>query len=313
MRSAEKIGVLPPDLAYRGHDGFYVGDGVHLPWKDRGARESLDLRGGAYLVGGVVADVRLLTPVGTTKVRWDRLRGQDGLQIDARGATESVAWDADVLRGRRAVVMTTNLDAAAKPYDRASAAAALDADPIVAQAGYRAITRRGGDLERIDVSGPFVALRSSGGTAPGPLQATWDATLEGGALTSLRVSTLSYARGELGGLATTRFGPVVTSLSARGAGALANDADRSGTDASGSARLRFGFPLARAYAKKIERGNDTARVPSDVSARLERMEQAIDSIAVEVERISEGQRFTTKLLAERSGAAVGGDVSPPGR
>jgi len=30
------------------------------------------------------------------------------------------------------------------------------------------------------------------------------------------------------------------------------------------------------------------------------MEQALDSIAIEVERISEGQRFTTKLLAERS-------------
>jgi hypothetical protein len=43
------------------------------------------------------------------------------------------------------------------------------------------------------------------------------------------------------------------------------------------------------------------------------MEQAIDSIAVEVERISEGQRFTTKLLAERSGAPVGGDVPPPVR
>jgi len=77
--------------------------------------------------------------------------------------------------------------------------------------------------------------------------------------------------------------------------------------------IAIGFPLARAYAKKIERGNDTARVPSDVSARLERMEQAIDSIAVEVERISEGQRFTTKLLSERSGAPVGGDVSPPVR
>jgi hypothetical protein len=34
------------------------------------------------------------------------------------------------------------------------------------------------------------------------------------------------------------------------------------------------------------------------------MEQAIDSIAVEVERISEGQRFTTKLLAERSAVPV---------
>jgi hypothetical protein len=33
------------------------------------------------------------------------------------------------------------------------------------------------------------------------------------------------------------------------------------------------------------------------------MEQAIDSIAIEVERISEGQRFTTKLLADRAGAS----------
>jgi hypothetical protein len=41
-------------------------------------------------------------------------------------------------------------------------------------------------------------------------------------------------------------------------------------------------------------------LPPDVTARLERMEQAIDSIAIEVERISEGQRFTTKLLSERN-------------
>lgn len=34
--------------------------------------------------------------------------------------------------------------------------------------------------------------------------------------------------------------------------------------------------------------------------RLTRMEQAIDAVAVEVERISEGQRFTTRLLSDRS-------------
>ena len=28
-------------------------------------------------------------------------------------------------------------------------------------------------------------------------------------------------------------------------------------------------------------------------------EQAVDAIAIEIERISEGQRFTTKLLADR--------------
>ena len=36
--------------------------------------------------------------------------------------------------------------------------------------------------------------------------------------------------------------------------------------------------------------------------RLARLEQAVDSIAIEIERISEGQRFTTKLLAERAQA-----------
>lgn len=33
--------------------------------------------------------------------------------------------------------------------------------------------------------------------------------------------------------------------------------------------------------------------------RMARIEQAVDAIAVEVERISEGQRFTTRLLADR--------------
>ena len=36
-----------------------------------------------------------------------------------------------------------------------------------------------------------------------------------------------------------------------------------------------------------------------VLPRLDRIEQAVDAIAIEVERISEGQRFVTKALAER--------------
>jgi hypothetical protein len=44
-----------------------------------------------------------------------------------------------------------------------------------------------------------------------------------------------------------------------------------------------------------------------IEDRLTRIEQAIDTIAVETERISEGQRFTTKLLADRGGARVGNE------
>ena len=37
----------------------------------------------------------------------------------------------------------------------------------------------------------------------------------------------------------------------------------------------------------------------EMAQRLARIEQAVDATSVEVERISEGQRFTTKLLVEK--------------
>jgi hypothetical protein len=43
-------------------------------------------------------------------------------------------------------------------------------------------------------------------------------------------------------------------------------------------------------------------VRASAPARVEKttdLQQAVDAIAIEVERLSEGQRFTTKLLAER--------------
>jgi demethoxyubiquinone hydroxylase (CLK1/Coq7/Cat5 family) len=38
-----------------------------------------------------------------------------------------------------------------------------------------------------------------------------------------------------------------------------------------------------------------------LEARLIRIEEAVETIAVEMERMGEGQRFVTKLLAERAG------------
>ncbi|MGH7720735.1 MAG: hypothetical protein ACREON_18050 [Gemmatimonadaceae bacterium] len=69
----------------------------------------------------------------------------------------------------------------------------------------------------------------------------------------------------------------------------------------------IGYPIARAYARRLDREGTRPKIPPEVTDRLERMEQAIDSIAIEIERISEGQRFTTKLLADRTKEA------PPAR
>jgi hypothetical protein len=48
------------------------------------------------------------------------------------------------------------------------------------------------------------------------------------------------------------------------------------------------------------RGTVTNTELAAINEKLARMEQAIDAMAVETERISEGQRFATKLLSERA-------------
>ena len=66
--------------------------------------------------------------------------------------------------------------------------------------------------------------------------------------------------------------------------------------------------IGRLTSKWIDRRRQLPR--NDQSDdRLARIEQAVDAIAVEVERISEAQRFTTRLLAERNGAKAS-DVTP---
>ena len=59
-----------------------------------------------------------------------------------------------------------------------------------------------------------------------------------------------------------------------------------------------------AYLTRSRRSTNRQLPPND--ERMARLEQAVDVIAVEVERISEGQRFTTRLLTERSQREIDG-------
>jgi predicted nucleic acid-binding Zn-ribbon protein len=65
------------------------------------------------------------------------------------------------------------------------------------------------------------------------------------------------------------------------------------------------MPLAFAAARAmLIRARQPKLTPEMIEAtrRIERMEQAIDAVAVEVERISEGQRFVTQLMAAKQKA-----------
>ncbi len=69
--------------------------------------------------------------------------------------------------------------------------------------------------------------------------------------------------------------------------------------------IALGIPIIRAITRRWERGSTQlppAASSPDVIARLERIEQAVETVAVEVERIAEAQRFSAKLLAEQRNA-----------
>lgn len=74
-------------------------------------------------------------------------------------------------------------------------------------------------------------------------------------------------------------------------------------------------PLAIAYARRIWKRGATVvtPVPREVHDRLDQMAQAVESIAVETERIGEGQRFLTRVLSDqgRLGAGAAQPVPVP--
>jgi hypothetical protein len=63
------------------------------------------------------------------------------------------------------------------------------------------------------------------------------------------------------------------------------------------------IPFSMAIARRIWRSGGPRTAPMapdpEVATRLGRLEHAVDTIAIEIERISEGQRFMTKIMAER--------------
>ena len=66
------------------------------------------------------------------------------------------------------------------------------------------------------------------------------------------------------------------------------------------------LPLSLAYARRIwRRAGTIASLPQELYERFTRIEQSIDSVAIEVERVGEGQRFLTRMQAQQQDRALG--------
>ncbi len=62
----------------------------------------------------------------------------------------------------------------------------------------------------------------------------------------------------------------------------------------------FAIALSRFIWKRSSAPARPALADQATQQRLEQLQQAVDTIAIEVERISEGQRFVTRILSDRS-------------
>jgi len=67
----------------------------------------------------------------------------------------------------------------------------------------------------------------------------------------------------------------------------------------------FAIPMSIAWARRLWRKNAvTIVLPAELTERLDGIERGVEATAIEVERIGEGQRFVTQLMAQRSDAAA---------
>ena len=70
----------------------------------------------------------------------------------------------------------------------------------------------------------------------------------------------------------------------------------------------IGWPIARAVARYLDRRGRAVRADHGLEAqfqqRFDAMERNIDTVAVEMERLSEAQRFTSKSLEQRPAAVA---------
>jgi hypothetical protein len=63
--------------------------------------------------------------------------------------------------------------------------------------------------------------------------------------------------------------------------------------------IALGSPLIRAITRRWDRPAVSDKPSAEITARLERIEQAVEAVAIEVERIAEAQRFSARLMSEQ--------------
>ncbi len=242
LRGPDTVGLLPPRVQLRGEDGWLLGAGAFVPFA-RGAWARVEPA--AYVEGGSDLRLHVQTPRSTLRLRRDE-RTSSFYAVDARGyaplAEGTLAWEADLDRGARARRALSDLDEAARVYDRVAAGVVWSGEHLSAGAGVRGTLRRG--------LGPWflgprlgAALRGGGRGWVGALTADASTLGRGGEVA--HVGRLDADLGAYAGAGAARV-----ALEGRGGvnGRLAGGGE--GVEAFSGAQASVSAPFARRYGRE---------------------------------------------------------------
>ncbi len=254
LRSPRKIGLGLPEVAFRGLDGLFLGQTLHLP-----ISKGMEIGVGGYTRAGFGASLDFATNETITRIRFDARSASAvagsaspsgvGLSLDIRGDAGDrahVAWDVNALRGARAARTTLDRGTLALPYDRAAVAARVGPAGL----GIDMLGVRGGSLGRVDIYNPYVSLGQAfavGEAGGGFLASSFGPRVRSGISTDLVAdATVGLALG--GGLSVFSWSGTAR-LDGRGA-----RGDVRAYAGVAEARLELSLPLARAIALERAKG-----------------------------------------------------------
>jgi hypothetical protein len=252
VRAPDRVGLLAPILEVRGSDGVLLGSGVHLPWREAEGLEYLDVTAAGYVRGGAELGGHLATAGSDTRIVADWISGTR-VALEGHGALVArgdrafgVAWATDALRGDRALAGTTDLAAAARPFDTGAAQVSMRAETgagsAILGAGVEGRALRG--LGAI-AAGPRVTM-ALGGPARG--LGSWSADA-GFATLGDQAHAVSLGRASAAGEIDARPGPFELRASAAARARFAGGAspDGTATEAATAARADLELPFARSF------------------------------------------------------------------
>lgn len=303
LRSPNRVGLLPPFVAYRGEEGLLLGSGVHFPLAETPS-SGLDLRAAGSVLGGARLEARLRSRSARFDVRFDRFRG-NALDVRSSAATGGengsfAALRVDWLAGGRGRLATSELARVVQPSDRFLAAVGQAGAGVFALA-LRADAPRSALLGEFGWAGPSLGAGIGGALGRRSRYALFADTqsLHG----SREDAFLARAGAELS--ASFSLGPLVTSVTSRERALYAGASERSARELTHESRARVAFPLARRYGETIHGIAPFAEASLTVGSRVAALDDPVTtSLSAAGARYRVVGGFSTSLGAPRDRAVA---------